>query len=56
MPLASIKALASCEPLVGVAQEDQAQDRGGELGGLQAGVGPELVGGGPEAVFNGDEI
>jgi hypothetical protein len=44
------------EPLVGIAQEDEPQHRGGELGWLQARVGPELVGSGPEAVFNGYEI
>ena len=35
----------------GEAQEDQAEDRAGVFLGLQAGVGAELVGGVPEALF-----
>ena len=44
------------EPLLGVAQEDQAEDRVGELRGLQAGVGPELVCCRPQAGFELVEV
>ncbi|XXY27555.1 hypothetical protein WMF15_45335 [Sorangium sp. So ce233] len=39
------------EAVVGVLQEDQREDRRRVLGRLEGGVGPELVGGGPEALL-----
>ena len=39
------------ELVAGVAEEDEAEDGDGVLGGLQLGVGPELVGGVPEALL-----
>jgi len=39
------------ELVAGVAEEDEAEDGDGVFGGLQLGVGPELVGGVPEALF-----
>jgi len=38
---------------VGEAEEDEAEDGRGILRGLEAGVGAELIGGGPEAFFEG---
>jgi hypothetical protein len=40
------------EPDVGVAEEDQAEDRGGVLGRPEVGVGAELVGGVPESALD----
>jgi hypothetical protein len=39
------------EFVVGVSQEDEAKDRDGILGRLQLGVGPEFIGGCPQAFF-----
>jgi len=39
------------ELVAGVAEEDEAEGGDGVLGGLQLGVGAELVGGVPEALF-----
>ena len=39
------------ELVIGVAQEDQAENRDGVLGRLQFGVRPEFIGGSPQALF-----
>jgi hypothetical protein len=40
------------EALLGVAEEDEAEDGGGELGGAESGVSPQLVCGVSEAGFD----
>jgi hypothetical protein len=43
--------LHRCEPDIGVAQEDEAEDGGRVFGRLEGGSSPKLVGGIPELLF-----
>ena len=48
--------LGQRELMVGVAQEDQAQDGDGILGGFELGVGAQLIGGVPKAFFDFGDV
>ena len=43
--------LSCCKLVVGVSEEDQAEDGNGVFRRFQFGVGPEFVGGSPQALF-----